>query len=161
LDQACPKHHRLRHTTTWQPVGATHHSPPGWLSPTGRYYPSEQHNWEPPHWPEDWNEPDNREGPDSPQPNNPDWGDGIEPDSNERPGSIEEPRGHGGPDIFRESHSLEGLDPSPPAAPLPVDPFPDWLDSLDVLNPPPPGEPLPVDSLPVDPFPEWAQFTAA
>jgi len=152
LGQACPRHHRLKHSSPWRPVGANHDRPPGWISPTGRYYPSEQQDWEPPHWPENLEPanlgPDNLEGSDSLEPDNPDWGDGIEPDSKEWPGSF------------------EGLDPPPPvdpppAEPLPVDPFPDWLDSLEVLDPPPLGEPLPMDSLPADPFPEWAQFPAA
>jgi hypothetical protein len=52
LGQPCPKHHRLKHTTAWRPVGATRESPPGWISPTGRSYPSEHQDWEPPHWPE-------------------------------------------------------------------------------------------------------------
>jgi hypothetical protein len=101
LGQACPKHHRLRHTTAWQPVGATHDNPPGWLSPTGRYYPSEQQDWEPPHWPDAWNEPENL-----------------------RPDDLEEPVSPDCPD------TLEWFNPPPsldllPADPPPVDPFPD------------------------------------
>jgi hypothetical protein len=68
LAQPCPKHHRLKHTTTWRPAPATPDTPPGWISPTGRHYPSEQQTWEPPHWPKpqssqylqgppDWPEP--------------------------------------------------------------------------------------------------------
>jgi hypothetical protein len=53
LGQPCPKHHRLRHTTAWTPTSATKNKPPGWTSPTGRHYPSEQPDWEPPHWPEE------------------------------------------------------------------------------------------------------------
>ncbi|MFP3460976.1 DUF222 domain-containing protein [Arthrobacter globiformis] len=48
LGQPCPKHHRLKHSTAWQPVGATRHAPPGWISPMGRSYPAEQQDWEPP-----------------------------------------------------------------------------------------------------------------
>ncbi|MGP4033245.1 DUF222 domain-containing protein [Pseudarthrobacter sp. 1C304] len=51
LGQPCRKHHRLKHTTAWTPAGATKTSPPGWTSPTGRTYPSEHQDWEPPHWP--------------------------------------------------------------------------------------------------------------
>ncbi|MDQ0076433.1 HNH endonuclease signature motif containing protein [Arthrobacter oryzae] len=51
LGQPCPKHHRLRHATAWTPTGANAHEPPGWTSPTGRRYPSEQPDWEPPRWP--------------------------------------------------------------------------------------------------------------
>ncbi|MDR6508041.1 DUF222 domain-containing protein [Arthrobacter oryzae] len=51
LGQPCPKHHRLKHSTAWTPAGASVNDPPGWTSPTGRQYPSEQPDWEPPHWP--------------------------------------------------------------------------------------------------------------
>jgi hypothetical protein len=51
LGQPCPKHHRLRHTTGWKPTPASKNEPPGWTSPAGRHYPSEQQDWEPPHWP--------------------------------------------------------------------------------------------------------------
>ncbi|MGY4541623.1 hypothetical protein ACVWY0_001533 [Arthrobacter sp. UYNi723] len=51
LGQPCPKHHRLRHATGWTPIGATKNKPPGWISPTGRYYASEHPDWEPPTWP--------------------------------------------------------------------------------------------------------------
>ncbi|KUM36990.1 hypothetical protein AR539_06525 [Arthrobacter sp. EPSL27] len=52
LGQPCRKHHRLKHTTAWTPAGPTKESPPGWTSPTGRTYPSEHQDWEPPHWPD-------------------------------------------------------------------------------------------------------------
>jgi hypothetical protein len=52
LGQPCPKHHRLKHNTAWQPVGATHDNPPGWISPKGRSYKAEHQDWEPPTWPE-------------------------------------------------------------------------------------------------------------
>lgn len=52
LGQPCRRHHRLRHTTPWRPVDATRDQPPGWISPAGRSYPSEQQDWEPPHWPQ-------------------------------------------------------------------------------------------------------------
>ncbi|WLQ07516.1 HNH endonuclease signature motif containing protein [Arthrobacter oryzae] len=52
LAQPCRRHHRLKHTTAWRPVGATRDEPPGWISPAGRSYPSEQQDWEPPHWPD-------------------------------------------------------------------------------------------------------------
>ena len=51
LGQPCPKHHKLRHTTGWKPTPATKNEPPGWTSPTGRHYPSEHQDWEPPRWP--------------------------------------------------------------------------------------------------------------
>ncbi|MFF2316720.1 DUF222 domain-containing protein [Arthrobacter sp. NPDC058097] len=51
LAQPCPKHHRLKHNTAWTPTAASANDPPGWTSPTGRHYPSEQPDWEPPRWP--------------------------------------------------------------------------------------------------------------
>ncbi|MCO4256115.1 HNH endonuclease signature motif containing protein [Pseudarthrobacter cellobiosi] len=51
LGQPCPKHHRLRHTTSWKPTTATKNEPPGWISPTGRHCASEYPDWEPPTWP--------------------------------------------------------------------------------------------------------------
>ena len=53
LGQPCRKHHRLKHTTRWKPVEATRDKPPGWISPSGRYYTSEHQDWEPPDWPDD------------------------------------------------------------------------------------------------------------
>jgi len=52
LGQPCRRHHRLRHTTAWRPVDATRDQAPGWISPAGRSYSSEQQDWEPPHWPQ-------------------------------------------------------------------------------------------------------------
>ncbi|MFE4837173.1 DUF222 domain-containing protein [Arthrobacter sp. NPDC056691] len=51
LGQPCPKHHRLKHGSTWTPTAASANDPPGWTSSTGRHYSSEQPDWEPPHWP--------------------------------------------------------------------------------------------------------------
>ncbi len=51
LGQPCLKHHRLRHTTGWTPTGASIDKPPGWISPSGRHYQSEQQDWEPPQLP--------------------------------------------------------------------------------------------------------------
>ena len=53
LGQPCPKHHRLKHASAWTPIGAGATSPPGWISPSKRYYPSEHQDWEPPRWPPD------------------------------------------------------------------------------------------------------------
>ena len=53
LGQACPKHHRLKHRSAWTPTQATKDQPPGWISPTGRYYPAEHPDREPPLWPPD------------------------------------------------------------------------------------------------------------
>lgn len=51
LGQPCPKHHRLKHVTGWKPTRATKNEPPGWISPSGRNYKSEHHDWEPAQWP--------------------------------------------------------------------------------------------------------------
>ena len=51
LGQPCRKHHRLKHTSAWTPTGASKDHPPGWISPSGRHYPSEHQDWEPPLWP--------------------------------------------------------------------------------------------------------------
>ncbi|MEZ2392013.1 DUF222 domain-containing protein [bacterium RCC_150] len=66
LGQPCPKHHRLKHNTGWAPTGAGKDRPPGWVSPTGRYYPSEHQDWEPPHWPP--RHPDTNAGGQEPEP---------------------------------------------------------------------------------------------
>ncbi|MFD0758278.1 DUF222 domain-containing protein [Arthrobacter ulcerisalmonis] len=53
LGQVCPKHHRLKHQSTWTPTGATKDTSPGWTSPSGRYYPAEPPEREPTHLPPD------------------------------------------------------------------------------------------------------------
>jgi hypothetical protein len=53
LGQPCPKHHRLRHTSSWRPTPATKNESPGWISPSGRHYKSEHQDWEAPHWPKE------------------------------------------------------------------------------------------------------------
>jgi hypothetical protein len=124
LGQPCPKHHRLKHTSAWRPVGATRESPPGWISPAGRSYPAEQQDWEPPTWPDSL-KPD-RPGPVSPAPGS------FKPD---RPGPVspapcsfesDRPERDGPePDCVEpdcvEPDSLENLGP-----PLPVEPLPGW-----------------------------------
>ncbi len=51
LGQPCPKHHRMKHGSGWEPAPASKDRPPGWISPFGRRYNSEHQDWEPPHWP--------------------------------------------------------------------------------------------------------------
>ncbi|MFF1883657.1 DUF222 domain-containing protein [Pseudarthrobacter sp. NPDC058196] len=51
LAQVCPRHHRLKHHSTWVPDPATPNEPPGWTSPTGRHYKPEQADPQPTHWP--------------------------------------------------------------------------------------------------------------
>ncbi|WP_235500202.1 HNH endonuclease signature motif containing protein, partial [Arthrobacter sp. Leaf69] len=58
LGQPCRKHHRLKHGSVWTPTSASKDKPPGWISPSGRTYPSEHQDWEPPHWPNQGSPPD-------------------------------------------------------------------------------------------------------
>jgi len=58
LAQLCPKHHRLKHNSGWTPAQATKNEPPCWTSPTGRTYPAEQPDREPPQWPAGMPSPD-------------------------------------------------------------------------------------------------------
>ncbi|WP_411376042.1 DUF222 domain-containing protein [Arthrobacter sp. MPF02] len=51
LAQLCPKHHRLKHNSSWEPTAATKDEPPGWTSPTGRHYQAEQTDREASQWP--------------------------------------------------------------------------------------------------------------
>ncbi|ACL38324.1 HNH endonuclease [Pseudarthrobacter chlorophenolicus A6] len=51
LAQLCPKHHRLKHNSGWTPTAATTTEPPGWTSPTGRHYPGQHPDPQPPHLP--------------------------------------------------------------------------------------------------------------
>jgi hypothetical protein len=77
LGQPCPKHHRLKHTTQWRPVGATKDTPPGWISPKGRSYPAEHQDWEPPTWPEDFDPAPAADPIRLPLDPWPDWPDGV------------------------------------------------------------------------------------
>ena len=58
LGQPCRKHHHLKHGSAWTPTKASKDKPPGWISPSGRTYPSEHQDWEPPHWPNQGIPPD-------------------------------------------------------------------------------------------------------
>jgi hypothetical protein len=99
LGQPCPKHHHLKHTTTWTPTGASKDHPPGWTSPSGRHYPSEHQDWEPPHLPHHMHAMNTL--PDACAPS--DQGPNSEPELL--------------PDQDPHQH---------PEAELPVDPFPGW-----------------------------------
>ena len=96
LGQTCPKHHRLKHATAWRPGGATRDAPPGWISPSGRSYPSEYQDWEPPTWPE--------------PPPAPDWQD---------PDSFIDPDRFIDPDDFVDPDGFDGVGPARPADPRP------------------------------------------
>ena len=150
LGQPCPKHHLLKHTTAWRPVGATRENPPGWISPSGRYYPAEQQDWEPPTWPDNF-APDNFD---------PGWSDA---------GWSDAPPSQDGPELPPGRALPEPPDwfGAPPGQAEPEPPY--WLDSpdppddadnltgietlmaLDDLDPP----------LPQDPWPYWSSPTAA
>ncbi|BCW71640.1 HNH endonuclease signature motif containing protein [Arthrobacter sp. NicSoilB8] len=134
LGQPCPKHHRLKHSSAWQPVGASKTSPPGWISPSGRHYPAEHQDWEPPHWPD--HTPATHNGPDL----------GLPLD----PGLPADPKPHHGPDLEQGLPPDPGLDRG-----LPPDPFPDWhhFTAAHPLTPAEtdhPDRPAPLDA----PFPD-------
>ncbi|WP_043429233.1 HNH endonuclease signature motif containing protein [Arthrobacter sp. FB24] len=113
LGQPCPKHHRLKHTTAWTPVDATRDQPPRWISPAGRSYPSEQQDWEPPHWPD---LPAGAE----PAGENP----AVEDDD---PGWVPEWEPPHWPDLPAGAEGSTGATgPGETGPPLPADPFPDW-----------------------------------
>ncbi len=150
LGQPCPKHHRLKHITAWRPVGATRDAPPGWISPTGRCYPSEQQDWEPTYWPGGRSLADRQGPPDFPGP--PEWPD--------LPDSFLEPDIPESPAWSEPSDTLEPPDnPEPPDCSEP----PNWTDSPDgseddngpdaLKDPEPP--------LPMDPWPNWASSSTA
>ncbi|MFE4542590.1 DUF222 domain-containing protein [Arthrobacter sp. NPDC056727] len=159
LGQPCPKHHRLKHATAWRPVGATLQKPPGWISPSGRYFPAEQQDWEPPIWPsvppvEDCPEP-------------PEWFDALPGQGlPERPDWMEAPPG------WSDTAPGQQL-PEPPALPEPP-PDETWPAPPDCAEPPvQPDEPdapqrieRPMPDaldppLPVDPRPAWESNKAA
>ncbi|QHK19051.1 DUF222 domain-containing protein [Pseudarthrobacter psychrotolerans] len=138
LGQPCHKHHRLKHTTAWTPTGATADMPPGWISPTGRQYASEQQDWEPPDWPPQFkNEARHLElGPDVPE----DILSREPPPENLRP---VDPL----PEWVWLQWPLDDPDPFPPdglelcpSTAMPEDPLPAWI-----------RQQAPVD----EPWPEW------
>nr|WP_087873952.1 HNH endonuclease signature motif containing protein [Arthrobacter globiformis] len=128
LGQPCPKHHRLKHATAWRPVGATRQNPPGWISPSGRHYPAEHQDWEPPTWPDNFVPdnfaPDNFD-PDNFAPNDFEqrWADAPpSPDCPELPPGL----------ALAESPDWFG---APPGHDLPEPP--EWLESPDSFDAPP------------------------
>ncbi len=128
LGQPCPKHHRLKHGSAWTPAGASKDSPPGWTSPSGRYYASEQQDWEPPDWPPHLMAAN--EGLDGGLPADPGW------------------------DPELDLHADPGRDPD---LDLPEDPFPDWHHFTAAFEVPAAGmEDPPLASAPRGPFPAMA-----
>ncbi|MET4095914.1 hypothetical protein ABIB51_002860, partial [Arthrobacter sp. UYCu712] len=121
------------------PSGASKHKPPGWTSPSGRHYPSEHQDWEPPRWPHRL--PTTYLTSDTGPHHAP--GQGLPADPGHHPDPA--PTRHPGQD--------PGRDPEPE---LPPDPFPDWHQFTDwhplpAADPDDPGWPAPLD----DPIPEW------
>jgi hypothetical protein len=135
LGQPCPKHHRLKHTTAWRPVGATRDTPPGWISPSGRSYPSEQQDWEPPTWPEtlpgqEWQDPlippEPHRWPE-PLPGQERQDPWTPPEAHRWPAPPDEPDEPDDIDAFGDFDDVENpgaLDG--PGPPFPTDPWPDW-----------------------------------
>ena len=136
LGQPCRKHHGLKHGSGWTPSGASKDKPPGWTSPSGRYYPSEQQDWEPPDWP-----------PQLPATN-------TLPD----PAPDESPPPDDGPG--QDLPADPGWDPDldlPPDPHLELPAHPGWDPDLDL---PPDPDRDPNLELPPDPFPDWDHFTS-
>jgi hypothetical protein len=167
LTQLCPKHHKLKHSTPWQPTEATKDEPPGWISPTGRHYHSEQPDPEPPHWP----------GQMADGLHNGELGSSL-PQSQLQadPGLPGPPPGNAVPsddlwgDYNLAADRLDGYvieESSLPEDPFPGDPFPEPnlacipLPDVDlpdyVLYP---DDALPGRPLPQDPWPDWARSLA-
>ncbi|CAN7540444.1 DUF222 domain-containing protein [Arthrobacter sp. LjRoot14] len=120
LGQPCRKHHRLKHTTAWRPIGATRDQPPAWISPAGRSYPSEQQDWEPPHWPDAQTAahgPADHDGHTSEDP-------GWEPER--EPPDWPDVTDHAVGPADHDGHTGEDPGPGETGPPLPVDPFPEW-----------------------------------
>ncbi|WP_226762370.1 HNH endonuclease signature motif containing protein, partial [Arthrobacter sp. SO3] len=137
LGQPCPRHHRLKHGSAWTPSGASKDKPPGWTSPSGRYYPSEEQDWEPPHWPDGLLTTDSNTDKFTDTFTEMDTGTDVDTDA--------------GTDLDTDAGPAQGApaDPGycpepPPAGPFGPDPGPD-----------------PDQELPEDPFPDWRLFTAA
>uniref|UniRef100_UPI001FE49635 HNH endonuclease signature motif containing protein n=1 Tax=Pseudarthrobacter albicanus TaxID=2823873 RepID=UPI001FE49635 len=112
LGQPCPRHHRLKHNSSWKPTGASKDNPPGWTSPSRRHYPSEHQDWEPPHWPHHLQTTDT--GPDQCLPADP--GPELPPDPF--------PDWHS----FTDWHQIPAADTDDPGRPTPLeDPIPECL----------------------------------
>ncbi|MEK0153905.1 HNH endonuclease signature motif containing protein [Arthrobacter oryzae] len=145
LGQPCPKHHRLKHNTAWSPTGASANEPPGWTSPAGRRYASEQPDWEPPQLPGQILALTGRLG----------------------PGLPEQPDNYPCPVVPERPWQVDDRDWVPPEAPvqdvpLPEDPLPEdpWPEDLLPEDPWPDLE-LTDQQVPEDPFSDWALFLSS
>ncbi|MFD0759627.1 HNH endonuclease signature motif containing protein [Arthrobacter ulcerisalmonis] len=158
--QLCPKHHRLKHNSTWTPTPATTATPPGWTSPSGRYYPAEQSLNEPTHLPPHWTQqkqadsamlPDQHDSPS--QPSQPILAAPFRQNTHEdgrelsgRPGSSEQ--------LARENWTEPGLVYAMLGTPaihhpgMLATPEPDDFWQQDGLNQNPAGHPYPEDPTP-------------
>ena len=137
LGQPCRKHHKLKHSSAWTPAGASKTAPPGWTSPSGRNYPSEQQDWEPPHWPDGIL--DAYAGPDG----DAEMDRGLPPDLYD---GIDLDRGLP-PDLYDDIDLERGLPPAPDI-------------DLDSGLPPDPGlDPEQEQELPEDPHSDWHLLT--
>ncbi|WP_226761866.1 HNH endonuclease signature motif containing protein [Arthrobacter sp. SO3] len=117
LGQPCPRHHKLKHGSAWTPSGASKDKPPGWTSPSGRYYPSEEQDWEPPHWPDGLLTTDANTDKFTDTFTEMDADAGLDQGPPADPGHYPEPPPAG----------PFGPDPGPdPDQELPADPIPDW-----------------------------------
>ena len=122
------------------PAGATKDKPPGWTSPSGRYYPSEQQDWEPPDWPPQLPATDTL----------------PDPAADESPPPDDGP----GQDLPADPGWDPDLDPPPDPdrdADLDLPADPGWDPDLDL---PPDPDRDPNLELPPDPFPDWDHFTS-
>jgi hypothetical protein len=140
LGQPCRKHHRLRHTTGWRPIGASRDAPPGWVSPSGRRYAGEEYDWEPP-WMTD-------PVPGPPGMSHPTAG----------------PPGMSHPTAETEDAHDAGVGPGVGlgvGAGVGLGIGYGYGTDLPVGLLPPEAAPLPVDPLPVDPLPDWETWIAA
>ncbi|QNE14542.1 HNH endonuclease signature motif containing protein [Pseudarthrobacter sp. NBSH8] len=141
LGQPCHKHHRLKHTTAWKPTEASAGKPPGWISPSGRQYTSEQQDWEQPHWPPQiMNQLRHRElGPAVPEdilPGEPPPEDLCPVDPLPEWAWLQWPTDDPDLDELPPDDLEQGLGPA-----MPQDPFPAWI-----------RQQAPVD----EPWPEWS-----
>jgi hypothetical protein len=134
LGQPCPKHHRLKHSSSWKPTGATKDNPPGWTSPSKRCYPSERQDWEPTHWPHHI----------------------LTTDTDLDQGPAADPGHHPGPALTGHLDQDPGRDPDLEQRP---DPFADWHE-FTAAHPLPAADTIdPCGSEPLDdPFPECLPF---
>jgi hypothetical protein len=113
LAKLCPKHHRLKHNSGWKPTPATKTEPPGWTSPTGRHYKTEQPDQEPPQWPPGLLSRATE------TPCHPDFLDFDPPLEEPVDDNLEDPSGFPPDDPIWDDFYA-----NPPK--LPEDPFPDW-----------------------------------